>query len=85
VLITGPQGFESEAPQRIARSGAPRRMPAASRKRWAALRNAGVASAATPVPAKAARKKRRLSAERRARIVAATKGRWAAVRKAKAS
>jgi hypothetical protein len=43
------------------------------------------AAAATLAPAKAARKKRDLSPEGRARIVAATKRRWAAVRKAKAA
>jgi DnaK suppressor protein len=42
---------------------------------------APVAAAPTAAPAK---KKRRLSAEGRARIVAATRKRWAAVRKAKA-
>jgi hypothetical protein len=47
-------------------------------------------AAASPAPsakpaAAPARKKRRLSPEGRARIIAATKKRWAAVRKAKAA
>jgi hypothetical protein len=49
-------------------------------------RIAGVSPAASAKPAAAPiRKKRRLSAEGRARIIAATKKRWAAVRKAKAA
>jgi hypothetical protein len=51
------------------------------RNRIAAYSPAAPAKAAT-APAK---KKRRLSAEGRARIIAATKKRWAAVRKAKAA
>ena len=90
VLITGPRGFErkvafavgrSAGPERIVRSAARRRRAAAQRKRWVAARKAK--AAATPTPAKAARKKRRLSPEGRARIVVATKRRWAAVRKPK--
>ena len=45
---------------------------------------AKAAAAATPAPAKTARKKRRLTPEGRARIIAATKKRWAALRKARA-
>jgi hypothetical protein len=89
VLITGPRGFErtaafarDEALKRIARSAERRRMAGAQRKRWAVVRKAKGA-AATPAPAKAAGKKRRLSPEGRARIVAATKRRRAALRKAK--
>jgi hypothetical protein len=44
----------------------------------------GVAPVAAAPAVAPAKKKRRLSAEGRARIVAATKKRWAAVRKAKA-
>jgi hypothetical protein len=58
-------------------------MTAAQRKRWAAARKPK--AAATPVPAKAAKKKRHLIPKGRARIVAATKKRWAAVRKARAA
>src|SRR5260370_731553 len=57
-----------------------RRIAAAQRKRWAALKKSqaqgkGVAKAAAP-------KKRKLSAAGRRAIIAATKKRWAAVRKA---
>ena len=65
---TGPQGFERtvafalhEAPNHIGRPAARRRMAAAQRKRWAAARHAKAAAPATPAPAKAARRKRRLS------------------------
>jgi hypothetical protein len=85
VLITGPRCFPrtvafafDEAPKRIARPAARRRMAAAQKKRWAAARKVA-ASAATPAPAKPARKKRGLSPEGRTRIVAATKKRWAAL------
>lgn len=50
------------------------------RARIAAASPASSAKAAAP-----AKKKRRLSPEGRARIIAATKKRWAAVRKAKAA
>ena len=56
--------------------------------RIADLRNRIAAYSAAPAakPAAApAKKKRRLSPEGRARIIAATKKRWAAVRKAKAA
>jgi hypothetical protein len=51
-------------------------MAAAQRKRWAGGRKAKVAAAATLAPAKAVRKKRRLSPEGRVRIIAATERRW---------
>ena len=61
LLITVPPGFEravafalAEAPTRIVRPAARRRMAAAQRKRWVAARKAKAARAATPVPAKAA-------------------------------
>jgi hypothetical protein len=75
MLITGLQGFERTVA--FARDEASKRIvsAAAQTKRWAAARKPKVA-AATPVPAKAARKKRRLSPEGRARIVAATKMHW---------
>lgn len=63
-----------EAPKRILSPAARRRMAAAQRKRWAAARKAN-AAATTPAPAKAAKKKRRLSPDGRARIIAATAGR----------
>jgi hypothetical protein len=52
---------------------------------WAAARKAESAVAAAPAPAKTAKQKRRLSPEGRERIIAATKKRWAVVRKAKAA
>jgi hypothetical protein len=58
-------------------------MAAAQRKRWAAARK--TKAAATPAPANAAKRKRRLIPEGRARIIAATKSPSAAVRKAKAA
>ena len=70
-------------PKRIVSLAARRRMAAAQRKRWAAARKARTEAAATPAPAKAAKKKRRLSPEGRARIVAATKRRWAKARRMK--
>jgi hypothetical protein len=55
--------------------------------RMADLRNriAGVSGGAAPKKPASAPKKRRLSPEGRARIIAATKKRWAAVRAAKAA
>ena len=53
-----------------------RRIGAAQRKRWAALKKS---EAGVPAP-----KKRKLSAAGRRAIIAATKKRWAAVRKAAA-
>ena len=55
-----------------------RRVAAAQRKRWAALKK----GLATSAPAK---KKRRISAAGRARIIAATKKRWAEFRAKKAA
>jgi hypothetical protein len=52
-----------------------KRIAAAQRKRWAAVRNA---------PAEPAPKKRKISAAGMKRIIAATKKRWAAVRAQKA-
>jgi hypothetical protein len=89
VLITGPRGFErtvafarDEAPKRIARPAARPSIAAAQGIRRAARK--AKAAAATTAPAKAARKKRRLSPEGRARIIAATKRQWAALREGKA-
>ena len=56
-------------------ASARRRIAAAQRKRWAALKNA---QAAPPKP------KRKLSAAGRRAIIEATKKRWAAIRAAKA-
>jgi hypothetical protein len=69
------------APKRMASLAARRRMATAQRKRWAGARKAKAESAATPAPARAAKKKRRLSPEGRARIIAATKRRWATARR----
>ena len=71
------------APKRILSLVARTRMAAAQRKRWAAARKAKAEAAATPAPAKADKKKRRLSPEGRVRIVAATKRRWAKARRMK--
>jgi hypothetical protein len=57
-------------------------MAIAQKKRWAAIK--GVAHAEPPAPKEAPKPKRRMSKEGLARIVAATKKRWAAVRAAKA-
>jgi hypothetical protein len=57
-------------------------MAATQRKRWAAARKPK--AAATPASAQAAGKKRRLTPEGRARIIAATKRRWAALGTVKA-
>ena len=70
-------------PKRIVSLAARRRMAAAQRKRWGAARKAKADAAATPPPAKAAKKKRRLSPEGLARIIAATKRRWAKARRMK--
>jgi hypothetical protein len=61
--------------KRVMSAAARRRIGAAQRKRWAAVREA---------KAVAAPKKRKLSAAGRRAIIAATKKRWAAVRKAAA-
>ena len=61
--------------RRTMSASARRRIAAAQRKRWAALKNA---KAAPPRP------KRKLSAAGRRAIIEATKKRWAAVRAAKA-
>jgi len=69
-------GAEKAPPKRGGMSAAgKRRIAAAQRKRWAALK----ASQAEPV-----KPKRKMSAAGRARIIAATKKRWAAYHKAKA-
>ena len=65
--------------KRVLSDSARRRIGAAQRKRWAALRKSKTASAEAAAP-----KKRRLSAAGRRAIIAATKKRWAAVRKAAA-
>jgi hypothetical protein len=57
-------------------------MAIAQKKRWAASK--GVADVEPPAPKEAPKPKRRISKEGLARIVAATKKRWAAVRVAKA-
>src|ERR1035441_5335599 len=93
VLITGPQGSEravafaldqtsrdDHGTGRLRLQPRPPVRPSAS---YAPPRRR-MAAAAPPVPAQAAGKKRRLSPEGRARIIAATKRRWAALRKAKA-
>jgi hypothetical protein len=56
-------------------------MAAAQEKRWAVARKSKADAAAPPAPAKAAKKKRRLSPEGRARIIAATKRRWTKARR----
>ena len=56
-----------------------RRIAAAQRKRWAAVRKSQSQGKAEAAP-----KKRKLSAAGRRAIIAATKKRWAAVRKAAA-
>jgi len=67
---------EQAAPKRGGMSAAgKRRIAAAQRKRWAALKAAQV---------ELAKPKRKMSAAGRARIIAATKKRWAAYHKAKA-
>ena len=63
--------------KRVLSASARRKIAAAQKKRWAALKQAE-----EPEPAK---KKRRMSAAGRARIVAATKKRWAEFRKKKAT
>jgi hypothetical protein len=69
-------GSEEPAPRRRGMSAAGRaRVAAAQRKRWAAAKASGAATA---------KPKRRLSAAGRARIIAATKARWEAFREAKA-
>jgi hypothetical protein len=55
-------------------------MALAQKKRWAAIKG----GAEPPAPKEAPKPKRRISKEGLARIVAATKKRWAAVRAAKA-
>ena len=60
--------------KRVLSASARRRIGAAQKKRWAALKKSQ-AKAAAP-------KKRKLSAAGRRAIIAATKKRWAAVRKA---
>ena len=68
-------GTEQSAPRRGALStSARRRIAAAQRKRWAAIKKAKAA------PAKP---KRKLSAAGRRAIIEATKKRWTAIRKAK--
>jgi hypothetical protein len=67
---------EGSAPKRTMSASARRRIAAAQKKRWAALK------AAHPPAAKAAKPKRKLSAAGRARIIAATRKRWAAFHKA---
>ncbi len=66
--------------KRVLSAGARRRIAAAQRKRWAALR-AQSKQAATTAPAK----KSRISPEARKRIIAATKKRWAEYRAKKAA
>ena len=68
--------------KRVMSASARRRIAAAQRKRWAAVRKSqaqgkGVVKAAAP-------KKRKLSAAGRRAIIEATRKRWAAVRKAAA-
>ncbi len=65
--------------KRVLSASARRKIAAAQRKRWAALRKSKAAT-----PKAAAPKKRKLSAAGRRAIIAATKKRWAAVRKAAA-
>src|ERR1017187_1581522 len=72
---------EAGATKHAVSPAARRRMAAAQKKRWAAVRRAEAEVAAAPPKAK----KRHLSPEGRARIIAATKRRWAALRKAKAA
>jgi hypothetical protein len=62
--------------KRVLSAAARRRIGAAQRKRWAALKNSKAATAKAAVP-----KKRKLSAAGRKAIVEALRKRWAAVRK----
>jgi hypothetical protein len=71
-------GTEQTAPKRHSMSAsARRRIAAAQRKRWAALKQAKTGQ-------EKPKQKRRLSAAGRKAIIEATKKRWAAVRAAKA-
>lgn len=73
---------EQAAPKRGGMSAAgKRRIAAAQRKRWAALK----ASQAEPAKAAPKKAKRKMSRAGRAAIIAATKKRWAAYRKARAN
>ena len=79
-LIGGPKPKASAAPvearpKRTRSAATRRRMAAAQRKRWAALKAAKKESAP---------KKRRLSAEGRRNIIEATRKRWAEIRARKA-
>jgi hypothetical protein len=80
------------APVRARRGGRPKgyRISEATRAKlraaWAQRKAAsGGGAASSAAPARKGRRKRTMSAEARARIAAAQKKRWAAVRKAKAS
>jgi hypothetical protein len=65
--------------KRVLSASARRKIAAAQRKRWAALKKSQVASAKAAAP-----KKRKLSAAGRKAIVEALRKRWAATRKAAA-
>jgi hypothetical protein len=90
VTMPGRARTSASAPARARRGGRPKgyRISEATRAKlraaWArrkAASGGGAASSATP--ARKGRRKRSMSAEARARIAAAQKKRWAAVRKAK--
>ncbi len=66
-------------PKRVRSAAARRRMAAAQKTRWAAVRAEKVAEPKAPA------KKRRISAAGRKRIIEATKKRWAAFRARKAA
>ena len=71
-------GGPAQAPPKHTMSVAGRRrIAAAQRKRWAAVKQQAKSAAKAAVP-----RKRKLSAAGRKAIIAATKKRWAAVRKA---
>ena len=74
-----PKAVTEGAPpvKRVMSTSARRRIAAAQRKRWAALKKSKAATANAVAP-----KKRKLSAAGRRAIIAAAKKRWAAVRKA---
>jgi hypothetical protein len=82
--LDGTSATAPAAPKRVISATARRRMAAAQKKRWAAVRGenaAKVKAPAKPAPAK----KRRISAAGRKRIIEATKKRWAAFRAQKAA
>jgi hypothetical protein len=86
-----PGRTSASAPARTRRGGRPKgyRISEATRAKlraaWARRKTSGGDGASSATPARKGRRKRTMSAEARARIAAAQKKRWAAVKKAKAS